>query len=73
MSKRPIKWHQVNLKTRSLYLEVQRANLKRIQAEFKRSELEIDFLTLQIETAIKEKKDGFDSDKFLKKHKPQIN
>ena len=67
--KKPIEWHQNCLKNSVNYYNKQferiRKNLHKV-AELQR---ENDFYKLQIETAIKKGKDGFDQDRFLVKKK----
>ena len=65
--KRPIEWHENDLKTAMAYhAELYDAMISAIQ-NFERSSDEIKFMDMQIEEAKRQGKDGFDADKFLKK------
>jgi SMC interacting uncharacterized protein involved in chromosome segregation len=71
--KKPISWHQECFANMKNSLENKKEELNRIQfklqSDIDKLENEILFLELQINTAIKQKKDGFDKDLFLKKDK----
>lgn len=72
--KHSIEWHQDCHKNRKSYLERQKQELlrikERLEKEISRLEIEVEFEELQINTAIAQKKDGFDPDLFLKNKRP---
>jgi len=67
--KKDIAWHQDCLKNMKSFLEQEKLKLKSLQENISRLENDIAFRELQINSAIKQKKDGFDLDLFLKKDK----
>lgn len=73
MSKMPIAWHQKNLETTKAFLKRLEEELYRRQREIGDIKGNIYFLEKQINEAIRQKKDGFDQDKFLTKEKHHGN
>jgi hypothetical protein len=67
----PIGWHQRCLINKKDALMVNEKELSRLQETINRQKMEIEFYELQIETAIKERKDGFNEEVFLRKRKEQ--
>ena len=67
--KMSIDWHKRNLENMKSYRDRVALDIERRQLDLSRQESDITFLTEQIETAIKEGRDGFDDDKFLLKRK----
>lgn len=70
MSVMPLAWHELNLKNAESWLKRQEQELARMQLRIERDRAEIAFRRLQVETAKKEGKTKFDSDKYLKARKP---
>lgn len=62
-----IEWHQRCLVNGKKSLEQDKERLKSLKEDIKISEKRISFYEEQINEAIKKGKDGFDSDKFMKK------
>jgi len=64
--------HEEMLKNNRVFLEKKRATLNRMIEEFAFSEARFKFYKEQIEEAKRRGKDGFDSDKFMKKRSPKL-
>lgn len=65
----PIEWHETNLVNRKASLEAIQRQIDKLEANKKRCVEEITFLEEQIQTAKKQKKIEFDSEKYLIKKK----
>lgn len=70
--KRQISWHVDALSRQKEYLEKLQIELQSLFSKVEKSKANIDFYSLQIETAIKDGKLDFDEDKYLIKHKPKM-
>ena len=66
----PLAWHERNLQSSESWLKRQEQELARMQLRIERDRAEVAFIRLQIETAKKEGKTKFDSDRYLKARKP---
>jgi len=64
--KMSIDWHEECLKNMNTTLNTEKVSLERLLKDIDRLENRINFYSCQIEEAKRKKKDGFDSDKFLK-------
>ena len=64
--KMSIEWHKESLKNTKLSLERKKRQLEDLQIEVARDLQRMTFYDAQVYEAIRQDKDGFDSDKFLK-------
>ena len=69
MNKMPIDWHIQCLENSKNMAEFKRRQLLQLQEDVDRMDKNNQFYTLQIETALKEGKKAFDSDRYLVKRK----
>ena len=67
MSKQTINWHQEGLGNMIRNVGLKRAELARLQSEIQRDELAIELKQTQIDRALYEGKEEFDSELYLKK------
>ncbi len=65
--KQTIEWHAECLKNNKSNLDREREEAKRVQDRFLSIELDYERTKEQYELALKEKKDGYDQDKYAKK------
>ena len=70
--KMPIEFHEDNLKNRKRNIERMEEDLAVFKLRIACSKKDIDFLSLQVEEAKKQGKDGFDDERFLIKRKPAV-
>lgn len=63
-----IEWHEITYKNWSAYIEKERSRIKDEQLRLEHEEAELAFYQLQIDSAKKSKKDGFDKYKYLVKN-----
>lgn len=70
--KMSIEWHEKNLVNNKKHFERELESLKRKAQQVGRIRKEIKFKELQIETAKKKKKTGFDNELFLKKERKKF-
>lgn len=67
MSKMNLDWHKNCLKNTYSHLERLKRQLEELQDVIKRNEQECTFYHVQVHNAEVEKKDGFDSELYMKK------
>ena len=65
--KMPLAWHRECLKNMRASLEAIKAREQYERNQRERLEADIEWLDRQIRTAVAEKRDGFDRDRFLKR------
>ena len=63
--KRPLSWHEQCLKNMSLHLQSQKAHMERTIEAYETAVDNMMFYSMQIKTAKREKREGFDADRFL--------
>ena len=71
--KHSIQWHKECLANKESWMEMEKLSIKYLEERVARQKVENDFYRKQIEEAIKQGKDGFDSDKFLTRKKVVID
>ena len=67
----PIKWHEESLGNMKAYYLKRAEQFKREERELIEMEESIKFYEAQIDKAKQQKKDGFDSERFLKNTRPK--
>jgi len=68
--KRPIEWYEQMIVIRSDNAERTRADIEGAKKSLAKAEVHLDFLKMQVSMAKKEKKDGFDDERYKIKLRP---